>query len=397
MSYSVILFWYWINSVMKFATGKDTLEKAISRIDAIVPGRDTQTLLSNLLIASSDEEVRITASDMESTVQIKIDARDVVPGELIVPAKKLSEISKQLRADQVHLSATENTEAESSEDGNYIIHLHGDSSRSARFRLSGSHRSHFPDIGSVPTESLVSIPAPMLAEMIRKTIYAISQEDNRYIYNGLCFLARENKLTLVGTDGRRLAAITRTLPGPLNFSNDESADVVVHAKAIRELQRIIDSSPDISLGTRQRDIFFEVGDATLSSRLLEGKFPDFNKVVPSETGLEFELDRSVLLDAISQVKVMTEQPSFQVKMSVEAGNLILEANTPDVGTADIQIPIGLQSDPLTIAFNANYLIEILRNLDCHTVKVGLNDANKPILIRDIDDPDFLALVMPMRL
>ena len=237
----------------------------------------------------------------------------------------------------------------------------------------------------------------MLAEMIRKTIYAISQEDNRYIYNGLCFLARENKLTLVGTDGRRLAAITRTLPGPLNFSNDESADVVVHAKAIRELQRIIDSSPDISLGTRQRDIFFEVGDATLSSRLLEGKFPDFNKVVPSETGLEFELDRSVLLDAISQVKVMTEQPSFQVKMSVEAGNLILEANTPAVGTADIQIPIGLQSDPLTIAFNANYLIEILRNLDCHTVKVGLNDANKPILIRDIDDPDFLALVMPMRL
>lgn len=382
---------------MKFATGKDTLEKAISRIDAIVPGRDTQTLLSNLLLSTAEDQVHITASDMESTVQIKIDAKDVVQGELIVPAKKLSEISKQLRADQVHFSASENTEADAEEEGGYVIHLHGDSSRSARFRLSGSHRSHFPDLGAIPSENLVTMPAPMLAEMIQKTIYAISQEDNRYIYNGLCFLARENKLTLIGTDGRRLAAISRTLPSALNFSSDETIDVVVHAKAIRELQRIIDSSPDIALGTRQRDIFFQVGDATLSSRLLEGKFPDYKKVVPDELAIEFEVDRMTLLDAISQVKVMTEQPSFQVRLSIDDGNLVLEANTPEVGTADIHIPLGLHAEPMTIAFNANYLIEILRNLECHTVKLGLNDANKPILVRDTEDPDFLALVMPMRL
>lgn len=233
--------------------------------------------------------------------------------------------------------------------------------------------------------------------MINKTFFSISQEDNRYIYNGLCFHADGNKLTLIGTDGRRLAAVTREMPNPIALGNDETGDIVVHAKAIRELLRIIDADAEIHIGVEQRDIFFQVGDAELSSRLLEGKFPDYNKVIPKTSTIQIQVDREALLNSLRQVMVMTEPPSFQIRMTVTSGALQLKANTPEVGEAEISLPIDYSGDPLEIGFNSTYFTDILRNLSCKSLRLEFNDSTKPVVIHDLEDENYIALVMPMKI
>lgn len=371
----------------------------MARIDTIVPARETTTLLSNVFITIEKDSVSITASDMESTVRIAVPAENTEQGEIIVRAKKFSEIARQLRSDQIVFKTVEPENAESveSDETLYDVLIEGSGKSSARYKMSGKDRSLFPAINQVSEDRLSNVPSAVLDEMVKKTIYSITQEDNRYIYNGLAFQADGNKLTIVGTDGRRLAAISRTLENPVTLSPDAAADTVVHSKAIRELQKLIDSAPVVKLGVEQRDIFFKIGDAELVSRLVEGKFPDYRRVIPESLSIEFTLNREDLLNALSQVKVMTEPPSFQVRLTLEGGELHLVANTPQVGTAEMTLPIGYTGEKLQIGFNATYMIDILRSLSCETVKLGFNDSARPIVVFDTDDADFLALVMPMKI
>jgi DNA polymerase-3 subunit beta len=386
-----------IKNPMKFTVNKNSLEKAMSQIDTIVPGRDTQTLLSNVLLTvSSDNKLRITASDMESTVRITLAVEDANPGELIIKAKKLSDIARQINSDTVIFEAEESEEQESEDEKQFRVKLEGRGGRSARFRMTGSDRSHFPEINEISPDKLSVIPADIISDMISKTFYSISHEDNRYIYNGLCLQAQGNNFTIVGTDGRRLAAITRMMPGAIDFKNGDG-DIVVHARAIRELQKIIDIESDVQVGVEQREIFFKAGNAELSSRLLEGKFPDFKKVIPATSSIHVDIDRDVLLDSIKQVMVMTEQPSFQVRLGLGNAESYLKANTPDMGEAEVELPVTIESENIEIGFNANYFLDILKAMNCSKVKLKLSDPAKPIVFEDTTDENFIALVMPMKI
>ncbi len=385
---------------MKFSVEKAALEKAMMQLDAIVPGRDTQTLLSNVLISIDENRLKITGSDMESTVRISMDATDTQPGELIVKAKKMSEIARQLNSNEIYFEALkpEDEEPNPEEPGaRYIVRMEGKDARAAKFRMTGSDRSHFPEINEISSERLAKIPADILDEMLAKTFYSISQEDNRYIYNGIFFKADGKKLTLVGTDGRRLAAVTRTMPEPLELGSADNGDVVVHAKAIRELQKIIEGDQTIEVGVEQRDIFFRISQAELSSRLLEGKFPDYKKVIPESAEFSFEIKRDLFMDAIRQVMVMTEQPSYQIRMSISGEGVNMTANTPDVGEAEISLPVQVAGADMEIGFNANYFMDILKNIQTDVVRLKLIDPSKPIVFEDPEDADFVALVMPMKI
>ncbi|MDH5717808.1 MAG: DNA polymerase III subunit beta [Spirochaetia bacterium] len=386
---------------MKFRVSKDSIEKSMSRIEAIVPARDMQTLLSNVLLTLDKNKLSITASDMESTVKISMDAAESENGQLIVRAKKLSEIAKQLNSDELVFNAktVEKDENDDSSETYYNIQIEGTGTKAAKFRMTGGDRSHFPDLNKIEDNKLSSIPTNIISEMLQKTMYSISHEDNRYIYNGIYFSANGSKLTLVGTDGRRLAAVQRDVPNPVNLAGDseEEYDIVVHAKAVRELQRILDADDTMNIGIEQRDIFFRVGDAELSSRLLEGKFPDYKKVIPETAEIKFSIERKIILDALQQIMVMTEPPSHQVKLFLTNDNLEISANTPDVGEAEISIPVEYKGEELEIGFNALYLTDILKNLNCEKINVELNDSSKPIVIKDNDDPGFVSLVMPMKI
>lgn len=384
---------------MKFSVEKGTLEKAMMQLDAIVPGRDTQTLLSNVLVSIQETVIKVTASDMESTVRISMDAGETQPGELIVKAKKLFEIARQLNSKEIFFEATKPEEEEVSEEEGlrYLVRVKGKDERAAKFRMTGSDRSHFPELNEISSDRLSMIPADILSEMLEKTFFSISQEDNRYIYNGIYFKADGKRLTLVGTDGRRLAAVTRSLPNPIDLGANDNGDIVVHAKAIRELQKIIEGDEEIEIGVEQRDIFFRIGQAELSSRLLEGKFPDYKKVIPETAEFNFEISRDIFIDAIRQVMVMTEQPSYQIKMAISGEGVVMNANTPDVGEAEISLPVKVEGADMEIGFNANYFMDILKNLQADVIRLKFTDPTKPIVFEDPQDADFVALVMPMKI
>lgn len=389
---------------MKFTLEKESINKAVQQLNTIVPSKDAQTLLSNILIQADGDTIQLTTSDMESTARISLKAMDVEPGSLILKAGKFAEAISKIKAEKIQIMSSPNISSEEEVDENnhekyYIVKISGEGKDSVKYDFPGFDQKHFPTIQTIPDEKLSVVSSSIIREMIQKTIYSISQEDNRYIYNGLYMNIEGNILTIVGTDGRRLAAISRELPAPIELgdNDDDSKDIVIHKKAVHELLKLMDLDDDLKIGVQGRDIFFRVGNAELSSRLLEGKFPDYKKVIPGEININLEVSKSEYQDALSQVSVMTEQPSFQVRMSLEDNHINLSANTPDVGKAEISIPVSYEEEKLEIGFNAKYFADILNALKCEKIEISLVDSGKPILIKDRDDEHFLALVMPMRI
>jgi len=380
---------------MKFQTHKDSIDKAVRRIDAIIPNRDMGTMLSNLLIAVEPKQVSITASDMETTARITVPVEGGKAGEFIIPAKQFQEYVGSLVSKDL-IVEVEQEETPDEGAAAFRVNLRGTSEQSAAYVMPGNSGKHFPVLNRMADDKLFAIASSMLEEMIRKTQYAISQEDNRYIYNGLALQANGDKLTIVGTDGRRLAAITRKLAAPASIPN--GTDVVVHAKAIREIQKLIDVADEVLLGVEQRDLFVRVGDAQLSSRLLEGKFPDYKRVLPQEIGVQLEMGRDRLIEALQQIRPVTEPPSHQCRMILENKKMHITGQSSGQGSrADVALDIDYSGEKLEIGFNITYLIDILKALTCPRVRLGMNDANKPLVVQDVDDPDFIALVMPMKI
>ncbi|HRP68215.1 MAG TPA: DNA polymerase III subunit beta [Turneriella sp.] len=380
---------------MKFQTNKDTIDKAVRRIDAIIPHRDMGTMLSNLLIAIETDHVAITASDMETTARIVVPATETVVGEFIIPAKQFLEYVSSLLSEDLIVEVEKDEENEEGLSA-FRVNLKGTKDTSARYIMPGNSPKSFPTLNHLSNNKLFNVSSAILEEMIRKTQYAISQEDNRYIYNGLSFQGEGTQLTLVGTDGRRLAAITRKLAGPVIFPPE--GDIVVHAKAIREIQKLIDVSDEVLIGVEQRDLFVRVGDAQLSSRLLEGKFPDYKRVLPRELGVLLDINRNNLLNALQQIRPVTEPPSNQCRMILENSRMHITGQSTGSGSrGDVTLDVAYTGEQLEFGFNITYLIDILKALNCVKVQLGLNDANKPLVVHDMDDPDFIALVMPMKI
>ena len=377
-------------------------EEAISRLDVIIPSRDAQTLLSNVLLTVEDDLVKITASDMESTARISIPASNTQAGELIVRAKKLGQIAREMKSENIIFKATE--QEPTSEDIDidegvekyYLISIHGSDKDSTKYTMPGDYRSHFPGLNFISDDKMTKIPSTLMREMIQKTFYSVSQEDNRYVYNGLCLKSGQNDLTAICTDGRRLASITRKLDIPVQIGNEDNRDVVVYSKAIRELLQVLDTSDVIELGLEQNNIFFRVKDAEISSRLLDGKFPEHEKVIPQETKIKIEINAQQILDSLREVMVMAEPPTSQVSFKLDEGSLLMEANTLDQGSSQKTISIDYSGEQFNICFNGSYMVDILKGIDTKRIKIEIEDGNKPIAIYDLQDEKFVSLIMPMR-
>lgn len=381
--------------MMKFQIRKESIDKAVRRIDAIIPHRDMGTMLSNLLLTVQPGQVSITASDMETTARITLPVESAQPGEFIVPGKQFQEYVSSLISKELVVE-TETEEHQDEGSPAFRVRLSGTTEASARYVMPGNSARHFPVLNRVGEEKMFGVSSALLEEMIRKTQYAISQEDNRYIYNGICFQGSGDQLTLVGTDGRRLAAITRKINGPVNLA--EGVDVVVHAKAIREIQKLIDVADEVMIGVEQRDLFVRVGDAQLSSRLLEGKFPDYRRVLPQDLAVQLELSRDKLIEALQQIRPVTEPPSNQCRMILDRRKMHITGQSSGQGSrAEVDLDADYDGEKLEIGFNITYLLDILKALTCPRVRLGMNDGNKPLVVQDVDDPDFVSLVMPLKI
>jgi DNA polymerase-3 subunit beta len=370
---------------MKATIERATLLKGLSHVQSVVERRNTIPILSNVLLeATAEGQLRMMATDLDLQINESVAAAVDQPGATTVSAHTLFDIARKLPdGSQVSLAAAE---------GRMTI-----VAGRARFSLGTLPRDDFPVIaeGELPTQ--FELPAETLKQVIDKTRFAISTEETRYYLNGI-FLhvaddGSEPVLKAAATDGHRLARVT--MPRPAGAEG--MPDVIVPRKCVAELRKLldeVDGSVGVSLsGTKIR---FDLGQAILTSKLIDGTFPDYSRVIPTGNDKILKLDPRAFMEGVDRVSTIATEKTRAVKMALDRDRITLSVTSPENGTAAEEVPGEYTALPFEIGFNSRYLMDILGQIDSDLVEVHLADAAAPTLIRENDKAPALYVLMPMR-
>ena len=366
---------------MKATIERAVLLKALGHVQSVVERRNTIPILSNVLIEARDDgSIRLMATDLDLQVDESVAAQVSQAGATTVPAHTFFDIVRKLpEGSQVELAAS---------DGKMQV-VAGRS----RFNLSTLPRDDFPVIaeGELPTR--FELPAATLRQIIDKTRFAISSEETRYYLMGIFLHVVDDKLKAAATDGHRLARIT--LPRP--DGAEGMPDIIIPKKCVGELRKLLDEvegTAEVSLSPTK--VRFGLGSAVLTSKLIDGTFPDYNRVIPTGNDKLLKLDPKSFAAGVDRVATIASEKTRAVKMSVDRDKVTLSVTSPESGTATEEIPCDYGADTIEIGFNARYLMDILAQNEGDRVEVHLADAAAPTLLRENDNSPALYVLMPMR-
>ena len=366
---------------MKATIERATLLKSLGHVQSVVERRNTIPILSNVLIeAREDGSIRLMATDLDLQVDESVPATVSQPGATTVSAHTLFDIVRKLpEGSQVELTAAEGK-------------MQVVAGRS-RFNLSTLPRDDFPVIaeGDLPTR--FELPAATLRQIIEKTRFAISSEETRYYLMGIFLHIVDDQLRAAATDGHRLARVTVGKPD----GADGMPDVIIPRKAVAELYRLLEElegTVEISLSPTK--VRFGLGSAVLTSKLIDGTFPDYNRVIPTANDKLLKLDPKSFSAGVDRVSTIASEKTRAVKISLDHDKVTLSVTSPENGVATEELPADYGADGLEIGFNARYLLDILGEIDGDTVEVHLADAAAPTLLRENDKSNALYVLMPMR-
>jgi DNA polymerase-3 subunit beta len=366
---------------MKATIERATLLKSLGHVQSVVERRNTIPILSNVLMeAREDGSLRLMATDLDLQVDESVPANVSQAGAITDSAHTFFDIVRKLpEGSQVELTAAE---------GKMQV-IAG----RARFNLSTLPRDDFPVIaeGELPTR--FELPAATLRQIIEKTRFAISSEETRYYLMGIFIHVVDDQMRAAATDGHRLARVTVPRPD----GADGMPDVIVPRKAVQELYRLLEElegTVEISLSPTK--IRFGLGSAILTSKLIDGTFPDYNRVIPTANDKLLKLDPKSFSAGVDRVSTIASEKTRAVKMSVDRDKVTLSVTSPENGVATEELPADYGNDGLEIGFNAKYLLDILGEIDGDTVEVHLADAAAPTLLRENDKSNALYVLMPMR-
>ncbi|MEQ5786456.1 DNA polymerase III subunit beta [Erythrobacter sp. NFXS35] len=374
---------------MKATIERATLLRCLSHVQSVVERRNTIPILSNVLIDASDGgSVRVMATDLDLQVVETMSASSVdQPGAITVSAHLLFDIARKLpEGSQVSLTTNDNR-------------LEVKAGRS-NFKLPTLPRDDFPVIveGDLPTS--FEMPARLLAELIDRTRFAISTEETRYYLNGIFFHVTDEDeplLKAAATDGHRLARFT--VPRPDGAAG--MPDVIVPRKAVGELRKLLDEALDGNVlidlsASKIRFTFGGEGGVVLTSKLIDGTFPDYSRVIPTGNDKLLKVDPKLFFSGVDRVATIATEKTRAVKIGLDNDRVTLSVTSPDNGTAAEEIAADYKSEGMEIGFNANYLKDILGQIDAETVELHLADAGAPTLIRENEASRALYVLMPMR-
>jgi DNA polymerase-3 subunit beta len=376
---------------MKLSISRSELQKGLARIQSIVEKRNTMPILANVLLEATTERgaasgtLAMMATDLEVGIRGSHPADVKKAGSVTVSAKKLFEIVRELQDEIVHIEAASNA----------FLKL-----RCARsdFNLAGSAAEEYPTLPSAAPERMARAQAALLSEMIERTMYATSADETRYNLNGVYLEAQSDtgKLRMVATDGHRLAYVDRVLGSELEGL---SPGVIVPKKGLAELKRLVDEedADEIEIGFEGNSGLVRKGDVTLVMRLIEGEFPNYRQVIPKEAGQSLVLTTETLRHAIRRVALLSAERSRAIKLELGDNLLRLSSTNPDLGEAHEELDVDYRGEAISMAFNARYLMDSLAVVHAKEIRLSFRDALSAVQLVPTDDPDTLAVVMPMRL
>ena len=362
---------------MKFRIARDAFLDSLQQVQHVVSTRTTLPILSNVLIEASGGSLRLTTTDLDVGVSGTVDAEVSKEGSTTMPVKRLVSIIRELPDAEVEVAV----------DAKDVASI---TCGPSFFKIIGLAHGEFPPLPDFKEAKEYKIPQGLLRESLKKTSYAISNDETRYVLNGIFTAFKEGKLTLVATDGRRLAMVENDL----EFPASHETDFIIPTKAVQELQRLLGDEGDAIARLSDNQIVFEVGSSVIVSKLIEGNYPNYRQVIPGEAKETLKLGREALLETARRVSLLSSEKSNSVKLVVGDGGIDVTANSPDIGEAKESMSVNYGGKEIAIAFNPEFLMAPLRNLEDEEVQLDLIDEMSPGVLRG--SGSFLYVLMPMR-
>ncbi|MAE94754.1 MAG: DNA polymerase III subunit beta [Deltaproteobacteria bacterium] len=374
---------------MKLVIEKGDLQRGLARLQAIVEKRNSMPILANVLITASgkgnDGRLELAATDLEVGIRGSQAANISKPGSVTVSARKFYDIVRELPDEPIQLQTTST---------NYLEIRSG----RARFSLAGTDAEEYPSLPDFSPGKLVRLQAAVLGQMIERTMYAASADETRYNLNGVYFevIEAEEKIRMVATDGHRLALVDRVVG---SNASGLASGVIIPRKGLAELKRLVDEedADEVEIGFEGNSGLARKGDVTLVMRLIEGEFPNYRQVVPDDINRVFTLAAEPLTRALRRVALLSAERSRAIKIDLSEGNLTISSSNPDLGEATEELDFDYAGDPVSLGFNARYLLDALSALGAKEIRLGLREGSAAVDLRPTDDQDSVAVVMPMRL
>lgn len=367
---------------MKFSISRDALLKPLNLVAGVVERRQTLPVLSNVMLVLEGQQLSLTGTDLEVELIGRVGVDEVATeGETTVPARKLMDICKSLpEGGDMHFNI---------EDGKATIR-----SGRSRFTLSTLPAREFPIVDEGMGTQQLALKQGQLKRLIERTSFAMAQQDVRYYLNGMLLEIRQGQLRVVATDGHRLAMCTLTDA----LVNQEDVQVILPRKGVLELSRLLLSeNEDITISLGSNHLRATTGDYTFTSKLVDGKFPDYERVLPRSAEKVVLGSRQDLRQAFSRTAILSNEKYRGVRLKLSSDSLEIVANNPEQESAEEQVPVEYRGEALEIGFNVSYLLDVLSVLSGDTIKLSLSDPNSSALLEEAQDGDSLYVVMPMRL
>lgn len=367
---------------MKLTISKDQIIAGLQAVQNVVSTRTTLPILSNVLVEAKEGHLELTATDLDVTISCKVEAKVTSTGATTLPVKKIFGIVRELNGE---------IEIETDEKNNTHIR-----SGSSFFKVLGLAAEEFPPMPKFKDDKKVNLPQDNVRSMIKKTSFAVSTDESRYVLNGIYVSLKEGKLTMVATDGRRLALVDEEV----ELSDNSAGEFIVPSKAINELNRLLQDKGEVEIKFGENQASFDLkNEKNLSSvivtKLIEGNYPNYKQVIPSEAKERISIGREELVQALRRAEIMTSEKANSVKLQFGKNQLVITSNAPEVGEARETIAINYKGKEMAIAFNPRYLIDPLNALSDDEIFIELVDELSPGVVK-IKGP-FLYVVMPMRL
>jgi DNA polymerase-3 subunit beta len=365
---------------MKVSGTREHLLEALQSVIGVVERRQTMPILSNVLLSARDGRLRVTATDLEVELVAAAEVNVQQAGDVTLPGRKLYDIVRTL-PERTSITLTRETDK---------VVLRGGRSR---FTLSSLPASEFPVVEQISTQHTLRLPAQQCRRLIDKTHFAMAQQDVRYYLNGTLLETDGRALRAVATDGHRLSWCELALEG----SGGEMQQIILPRKGVLELLRLLDGEGEISLELGTSHIRVQIGEVRLTSKLIDGKFPEYGRVIPANPPRVITASRDGLRAALQRTAILSNEKYRGVRLSFSPGLLTIQAHNPEHEEAEDQLEVEFSGEPLEIGFNVGYLLDALGAIETENVEVCLTGADSSCLIRAPGDATIKYVVMPMRL
>ena len=374
---------------MKISVSKDEMQEKLANIQNIVEKKNTMPILSHFLLNAGKKGSYIIATDIETALKEPLDVTVEKEGKICIPARKLFEIVREVDGDLSFETI----------DEQWLRVRAGASD----FRLACLPHSDFPAwpsaLGAGDIEE-VTIHGSLLMEMIEKTLYSAGESDTRYTLNGLLFHAKpqDKSLTVVGTDGHRLALIIRQMDSEVK----EEKRIIIPRKAVSELRRFLTSSDDketseVKISIGEKHLLFSVAKIQFLTRLIDGSYPNYENVIPKSNEKKMSIGKDTFSKVLRRVSVMSKERASAVRFDLEGDKLTISSSSPDIGEAKEEVAIDYKDDKLSLGFNARYMLDVLGAMTSEKVVLELQDPLSPVLVKEDGSEDYKCVIMPMRI